>query len=346
MNRRARIKWILLLIVAAIVALATALLRQDVTVLARTQNAPVGTPTAAEAEVATSAAVAAVNDRSRISRLEEDPANSPGSASEDLANTADKTSSAPTATELQASKSAVNSLRDLHRRARAGDKQAAREMVDRLTECAGVAARSQLTTLRLPTSASVFYTAPPIDEAALIANFLQGRDKECLAIYNDPDRRINQQNFMHDILSALDRARQLGDPVADMEYAVLENTQWPYPAALIERLNSRANSGIDLNNPDNVLRLAMLANATDFDSSEAWHLVACDLGYDCSVNGAMSRHLCLMGGSCFADSIHDYYARILPPRQWEIIQAQRQRLVAQIRAGELRDIFVVRPRGG
>lgn len=236
-------------------------------------------------------------------------------------------------------------LAELTRRARSGDKQAARELGTALGECFGA-----LTTVkpRALAELSAFGPDPYFTESqARRLAYLGPRADQCRAMFNDPSEEINAQNLIAALRAAQADAIAAGDFTARMWDAIASGTAWPPPVSVQANMRALALSHIDARNPQTLIDIAQFANlVSPMDHESAWHLAACDLGYDCAAHGALARRMCVLGGSCFNGSFEEYLLADLSPRRWEIVQAQRASLVRHLREGDHGSLFQNPPGGG
>jgi hypothetical protein len=82
-----------------------------------------------------------------------------------------------------------------------------------------------------------------------------------------------------------------------------------------------------------------------FGENEAWRLVACDLGLNCTAGSPALDRFCLYGepAACGASSVEDYFRRVRSPGTFEVIDRTRRQLVEAIREGRLDEIFEPQP---
>ncbi len=236
-------------------------------------------------------------------------------------------------------------IAELERRSRAGDRDAVRQLAEALRECsAALAAMKPMP----PEQIGAFGPNPYYTEMhSRRLAFLGPRAQECRAVFNDPDAEINQRNLEEAMRLAYTDALAVGDFMARM-WAVLDEGQtYPPPASVLAQLRALSLANLDARNPQSLLDLAPFSNLiSPIDTEHAWRLAACDLGYDCAANGRLARRLCVDSGTCFGGSYEEFLLSRLSPRQWEIVQAQRARLLHQLRNGNLSGVIQGPPNGG
>lgn len=174
--------------------------------------------------------------------------------------------------------------------------------------------------------------------------------EDCRALFPEQDRHRILDRWQEMRLEAVAALAASGDPLARMTQDRLGGVTWPPTPEQWARWQAMAAAALDPANPQSLVELGRsAAYLSRFDSEAAWQLVACDLGLDCSADGALMRQNCLSQGLCVEGDYESALLRLLPPRQWSRVQAQRQALREAITRGELASLFdrpPPRPPGG
>lgn len=244
--------------------------------------------------------------------------------------------------EAESSELPGSRLAALERRARAGDRKAARDWVDAIVECAAVSSAAQFG----PKATHLSHLGWNLYEQqyALRVELLGSLADECRILFpaTDAQQTILQQRNL--IREAIGLWAASGDPLGQLAQAQYDGA-WPPPPDQWRRQQGLAIAHLDPGNPQTLIDLDFYSDASRFSSQTAWHLAACDLGYDCAAGGALQRVLCLRGFQCFQGSYEEELLQRLPPREWQIAQAQRRALVEMLRRGDTAAIFDVPPPG-
>jgi hypothetical protein len=234
-------------------------------------------------------------------------------------------------------------LAALERRARAGDRKAARDWVDALIQCAAVSSNLQLGSTRTHLSHLDWNLYEP--QHALRVELLGSLVDECRLLFPATDSQQAMLQLHNLIREAFGLWSASGDPFGQLARAQIDGA-WPPPPDEWQRQQALAAAHLDAADPQTLIDLAeFYTDASRFSSQTAWRLAACDLGYDCSAGGALQRVLCLRELQCFQGSYEEELLQRLPPRQWQVAQAQRRALVEMLRRGETAAIFDVPPPG-
>jgi hypothetical protein len=232
-------------------------------------------------------------------------------------------------------------LAALERRARAGDRKAARDWFDALIQCAAVSSNLQLGSTRTHLSHLDWNLYEP--QHALRIELLGSLVDECRLLFPATDSQQAMLQLHNLIREAIGLWAASGDPFGQLAQANFDSV-WPPPPDEWQRQQALAAAHLDAANPQTLIDLAeFYTDASRFSSQTAWRLAACDLGYDCSAGGALQRVLCMRELQCFQGSYEEELLQRLPPRQWQIAQAQRRALVEMLRRGETAAIFDVPP---
>ncbi|MBL8246470.1 MAG: hypothetical protein JNL89_19890 [Rhodanobacteraceae bacterium] len=236
------------------------------------------------------------------------------------------------------------SLAELERRARAGDAKAARDWVDALERCidsvfgGSLISESQFVS---HLNANLFLASRA--ERALL---LEAPSGECRALFPVSDINVAGMQAQSMFAEALRLWAAAGDPQGQLVASMFRNRTWPPPADLWRQQQAWATSHLDPSDPQTLIDLTGFAAGSRYPREEAWLLVACDLGYDCSAGGALQTRLCLSNYSCGRGSYEEALLQELPPRQWQVVQRQRRELLDRLRRGDTRGVFDVPPPGG
>lgn len=236
------------------------------------------------------------------------------------------------------------SLAELERRARAGDAKAARDWVDALERCFDTVFGGSL----IGESRFVSHLNANLFVASRTerAQMLKAPDGECRALFPVSDINVAGMQAQSMFEEALRLWAATGDPHGQLVASMVRNRIWPPPADLWRRQQAWATSHLDPGDPQTLIDLTGFAVGSRYPQEEAWRLVACDLGYDCSAGGALQTRLCLNNHSCGRGSYEEGLLQELPPRQWQVVQRQRRELLERLRRGEVRGVFDVPPPEG
>lgn len=240
------------------------------------------------------------------------------------------------------SESTGSRLAALERRARAGDPKAARDWLDAIVECAAVSSAAQFG----PKGMHVSHLGWNLFEQqyALRVELLGSLADECRILFPAVDSQQAMLQLQNLIREAIGLWAASGDPLGQLAQAQYAGA-WPPPPDQWRRQQGWAIAHLDPGNPQTLIDLEFYSDASRFSSQTAWRLAACDLGYDCAAGGALQRVLCLRGFQCFQGSYEEELLQSLPPREWQIAQAQRRALVQMLRRGDTAAIFDVPPPG-
>jgi hypothetical protein len=286
----------------------------------QTEAEPSATPTGA-AELATSSTPAAL---------------APTSAD------ADSTAEQPTP-ESKASEKPGSRLAALERRARSGDRKAARDWAEAVMECASLAFTAQFGQ-KPPTYVMHLGALMDRPRNALQAELMGSLKDECKLLFPEMDEQRAMLQFQTVAYEALDLWAASGDPYGQLLNAQREQL-WPPPLEAWRAQQALAIAHLDPGDPQTLVDLSdAFAEGSRFTST-AWTLAACDLGYDCAAGGALQRRMCLHQTYCFDGSYEEELLRLLPPRQWQIVQGQRRVLLDMLQRGDLAATFDIPPPG-
>jgi hypothetical protein len=233
-------------------------------------------------------------------------------------------------------------LAALERGARAGERKAARDWVEAIEKCAMAMYGQQM--VPQPTHLSHLSWNLFEPQHALRIELLGGLVEECGTLFPPADRERAMQQARDLIAQAIRLWAASGDPLGRLAQSQIE-TGWPPPPDQWRQQQAWAAAHLNVADPQTLIDLAYHSDASRFTSEAAWRLAACDLGYDCAAGGALARRICLGELQCFAGSYEEELLLSLPPRQWQIAQAQRRALVEMLRRGETATIFDVPPPG-
>lgn len=228
------------------------------------------------------------------------------------------------------------------RRARAGDRKAARDWLDAIVECAAVSSAAQFG----PKATHLSHLGWNLFEQqyALRVELLGSLADECRILFPATDSQQAMLQLQNLIREAIGLWAASGDPLGQLAQAQYDGA-WPPPPDQWRRQQGWAIAHLDPGDPQTLIDLEFYADASRFSSQTAWRLAACDLGYDCAAGGALQRVLCLRELQCFQGSYEEELLQRLPPREWQIAQAQRRALVEMLRRGDTAAIFDVPPPG-
>lgn len=258
--------------------------------------------------------------------------------SADAASTAAQPSPASELAESSGSRLAA-----LERRARSGDRKAARDWVDAIVQCASAMYGQHIAPR--PTHLSYLDSNLFEPQHAMRLELLAGLIDECGMMFPPADREQAMLHAQQLIVEAIRLWAASGDPLGRLAQSQFESS-WPPPLEQWRQQQAWAAAHLNAADPQTLIDLAGSFTYTSrFNSGTAWRLAACDLGYDCAAGGALARQLCLNEMQCFAGSYEEELLQRLPPRQWQIAQAQRSALVEMLRRGEVTTIFDVPPPG-
>lgn len=283
------------------------------------------------------------------------PEKPPPQASQDqLPSTADASPTEPAAVDASDPDSARQSaapgtrLAELQRRALAGEPKAMRDWVDALEQCVALVAPPHGAA-----GSGRYLDVLGEDWAARWQQYglplLAPLEDDCRALFPEQDRSRLLDRWQAMGLEAVAALAASGDPLAQLAQEGFRTRETPTPEQWA-RWQSLALAALDPANPQSLVDIGHAAtHLSRFDSSTVWQLVACDLGLDCSADGALMRQNCLSQGLCVEGDYESALLRLLPPRQWSRVQAQRQALREAIARGELGGLFdrpPPRPPGG
>jgi hypothetical protein len=238
-------------------------------------------------------------------------------------------------------------LAELQRRALAGEPKAMRDWLDALEQCGKVFAPPH------HPDAARYVDLLSEDWAARWQQYalplLAPMTEDCRALFPEQDQRRLWERWRALRTEAIAALVAVGDPLAQLVQDHLQVRGLPTPEQWARR-QALALATLDPTNPQSLVELGRTARyLSRFDTEAAWHLVACDLGLDCSADGALMRQNCLSQGLCPEVDYESALLRLMPPRQWSRVQAQRQVLREAIARGELATLFdrpPPRPPGG
>jgi hypothetical protein len=237
-------------------------------------------------------------------------------------------------------------LAELQRRALAGEPKAMRDWLDALEQCGKVFAPWY------HPDAPRYVDLLSEDWAARWQQYalplLAPLTDDCRALFPEQDQRRLWERWRALRTEAI-AALAAGDPLAQLVQDHLQ-VRGPLTPEQWARRQALALAALDPANPQSLVELGRRAHyLSRFDTEAAWLLVACDLGLDCSPDGALMRQNCLSQGACPDGDYESALLRLMPPREWSRVQAQRQALRESIARGELSDLFdrpPPRPPGG
>ncbi len=168
---------------------------------------------------------------------------------------------------------------------------------------------------------------------------------ECAVMFPPADRERAMQQAQELVVEAIRLWAASGDPLGRLALSQFE-ASWPPAPDQWRQQQAWAAAHLNATDPQTLIDLASsFSGISRFNSGAAWRLAACDLGYDCAAGGALAREMCLNELQCFAGSYEEELLQRMPPRQWQIAQAQRRALVEMLRRGETATIFDVPPPG-
>lgn len=248
----------------------------------------------------------------------------------------------PSATPAETSKSPGSRLAALERGARSGDRKAARDWVEAIEQCAMAMYGQQF--VPKPTHLSHLGWNLLEPQHALRAELLGALVDECAVLFPPADRERAILQAQELMAEAIRLWAASGDPLGLLAQSAMQST-WPPSPDRWRQQQAWAAAHLDAANPQTLIDLVYSSDTSRFSSSEAWRLAACDLGYDCAAGGALARRMCLGEMQCFAGSYEEELLQRLPPRQWQIAQAQRRELVEMLQRGDYTAIFDVPPPG-
>ena len=179
---------------------------------------------------------------------------------------------------------------------------------------------------------------------ALRVELLGGLVDECAVMFPPADRERAMQQARELMAEAIRLWAASGDSLGRLAQSQME-TSWPPPPEQWRQQQAWAAAHLNAADPQTLIDLVSFSDASRFQSNAAWRLAACDLGYDCAAGGALARQLCLQEMQCFAGSYEEELLQRMPPRQWQIAQAQRRALVEMLQRGDTAAIFDVPPPG-
>lgn len=289
-------------------------------------------PAAPEIDVERSTASTATSERATPSTT---TAVAPTSA--DVDNSAD---SPPPQSEP--SKPPGSRLAALERRARSGDREAARDWAEAVMECAAVTYGAQFDAT--PEYARHLDWRPVGSANALRMELLGDMVEECRLLFPETDEERAMLHWQSMVYEALALWAASGDPYGQLLDAHRVR-HWPPPLDEWRAEQALAIAHLDPGDPQTLVDLSeSFAEGSRF-MSEAWTLVACDLGYDCAAGGALYRRMCRDQMYCFEGGYEAWLLQLLSPRQWQIVQGQRRTLLEMLQRGEHAATFDVPPPG-
>ena len=245
--------------------------------------------------------------------------------------------------ESEPSQKSGSRLAALERRARTGDRKAARDWAEAVMECANLAYEAQFGP-KPPTYVMHLRALLDLPQKALRAELMGSLTGECQLLFPEMDEKRAMLQFQTAVYEALALWAASGDPYGQLLNAQREQT-WPPPLETWRAQQTLAVAHLDPGNPQTLIDLAMTFADRSRFSGEAWVLAACDLGYDCAAGGALQRRACLSMNYCFEGSYDEDLLRLLPPRQWQIVQGQRRVLLDMLQRGDLAATFDIPPPG-
>lgn len=254
---------------------------------------------------------------------------------------ADSSAEQPTP-EAESSESSRSRLAALERRARSGDRKAARDWAEAVMECADLSYGERFG--EKPRYASHLGARADQPRNELRAELMGSLIGECRLLFPETDEERAMLHWQSMVEEALALWAASGDPLGQLLDAQRER-HWPPPLEEWRAEQSLAIAHLDPGNPQTLVDLAQAFAEGSRFTGEVWTLAACDLGYDCAAGGALQRRICLSHGHCFEGSYEEELLQLLPPRQWQIVQGQRRALLEMLRRGELAATFDIPPPG-
>lgn len=233
-------------------------------------------------------------------------------------------------------------LAALERRARSGDRKAARDWAEAVMECADLSYGERFD--EKPRYASHLGARADQPRNELRAELMGSLIGECRLLFPETDDERAMLHWQSMVEEALALWAASGDPLGQLLDAQRER-HWPPPLEEWRAEQSLAIAHLDPGNPQTLVDLAQAFAEGSRFTGEVWTLAACDLGYDCAAGGALQRRICLSHGHCFEGSYEEELLQLLPPRQWQIVQGQRRALLEMLRRGELAATFDIPPPG-
>jgi hypothetical protein len=234
-------------------------------------------------------------------------------------------------------------LAELQRRALAGEPKAMRDWVDALEQCLGLLGSPFI-------DPSVVRYVDYLGEDRAVrwrqyaTSLLAPMAEDCRTLFPEQDRRLLFERWLALQRDAITALAASGDPLAQMTQELMSGITWPPTPEQWARWQAMAAAALDPANPQSLVELGRSATyLSRFDSEAAWQLVACDLGLDCSADGALMRQNCLHTGMCLEGDFESALLRQMPPRQWSRVQAQRQALREAIARGDRAGLFDLPP---
>lgn len=233
-------------------------------------------------------------------------------------------------------------LAAVERRARSGDRKAARDWAEAVMECADLSYGERFG--EEPRYVSHLGARADLPRSELRTELMGSLIGECRLLFPETDEERAMLQWQSMVEEALALWAASGDPLGQLLDAQRER-HWPPPLEEWRAQQSLAIAHLDPGNPQTLVDLAQAFAEGSRFTAEAWTLAACDLGYDCAAGGALPRRICLSHGHCFAGSYEEELLQLLPPRQWQIVQGQRRALLEMLRRGELAATFDIPPPG-
>lgn len=234
------------------------------------------------------------------------------------------------------------SLAELERRARAGDAKSARDWVDALVQCARLAYSQGPEPSRY---LSHLDWALVGDRRIRQAEAHGPLSEECGQLFPVRDLAAGSAQAQSMIEEALRLWAATGDPLGQLAASTI-SLQWPPPAELWRQQQAWASAYLDPANPQTLVDLAQVFAYGSRFRAEAFRLAACDLGYDCSAGGSLQTRLCQTSEVCGSDAYAAELLQTLPPREWQMIDAQRRALAVMLQRGDTRGVFDLPPPAG
>lgn len=245
--------------------------------------------------------------------------------------------------EVETSESSGSRLAALERAARAGNRKAARDWMDAIVQCASAMYGDHFDPPQTHLSYLGWNFVEP--QRALRRELLGGLIDECRMLFPQTDREQAMLQARSQFEEAIRLWAASGDPLGRLMEAQVDMMA-PPTLDQWRQQQTWATAHLNASDPQTLVDLAEAFTAgSRFNSDAAWRLAACDLGYDCAAGGALQRQMCLRESHCFSGSYEQELLQRMPPREWQIAQAQRQMLVEMIRRGDIAAIFDVPPPG-
>lgn len=223
-------------------------------------------------------------------------------------------------------------LAEFKRRAAQGDADAAARMRDIYDECLGVH-MAQMNSAHEPHfNRSAFGVTTPSADAPLRQAALQIGSARCSGIIPHGDNRARTIQLGRLHRDSVRLAADLGHPGARVRAQGYEID----PTLRPQRQRRAALVLLREGSPEALMDLSAYASEGTPFRSDSWILAACELGYPCaSVPGIRYNYCATYGSFCEVESMQEFTRQSVSARDWRLIQAERDQILALLQAGDL-----------